>query len=64
MKALQLTGYGGSGRLRIVDVPQPVAAPGEVLIRVHYAGLNPVDYKDARWLAARDPVVCAAGHDG
>ena len=45
MKALQLTGYGGSGRLRMVDVPQPVPASGEVLIRVHYAGLNPVDYK-------------------
>ena len=45
MKALQLRGYGGNGKLQVVDVPQPEPATGEVLIGVHYAGLNPVDYK-------------------
>lgn len=45
MKALQLTGYGGNRKLQLVDVPRPEPATGELLIRVHYAGLNPVDYK-------------------
>ena len=45
MKALQLTGYGDNGKLRLTDLPRPAPGPGEVLVRVHFAGLNPVDYK-------------------
>jgi alcohol dehydrogenase len=45
MRALQLTGYGGNANLRVADIPRPAPQTGEVLIRVHYAGLNPVDYK-------------------
>jgi alcohol dehydrogenase len=45
MKALQLSAYGDNRKLQLVGVPQPAPATGEALIRVHYAGLNPVDYK-------------------
>ena len=45
MRALQLIGYGSSDKLQLHDVPTPQSDPGQVLIRVHYAGLNPVDYK-------------------
>ncbi|MDY3688976.1 MAG: zinc-binding dehydrogenase [Bifidobacterium pseudolongum] len=31
--------------MELADVPRPQAAPGHVLIQVHAAGLNPVDYK-------------------
>lgn len=45
MRALVLTRYGGPEAMELREVPQPEPGPGEVLIRVHAAGLNPVDYK-------------------
>lgn len=45
MRAVQLTGYGDNRKLRLAEVPVPEPGPGEVLIRVRYAGLNPVDFK-------------------
>ncbi len=45
MKALVLNGYGGNEKLSLVEAPKPVPTAKQVLIRVEYAGLNPVDYK-------------------
>ncbi|HET7887194.1 MAG TPA: NADP-dependent oxidoreductase [Bradyrhizobium sp.] len=45
MRALVLAGYGGPDRTALAEVPQPVPGAGELLVRVHAAGLNPVDYK-------------------
>lgn len=43
MLAYVLTRYRHPMELR--EVPKPAAGPGEVLLRVRAAGLNPVDYK-------------------
>ena len=43
MKALVLKSYGGAGGLAITDVARPMIKPDEILVRVHAAGLNPVD---------------------
>jgi hypothetical protein len=43
MKAVQLHAFGGPQVLRYEDAPKPVAAPGEVLVQVHAASLNPPD---------------------
>ena len=40
-KAVQLSAYGGIEQLAIVDVPKPVPAAGEVVVRVVAAGTNP-----------------------
>jgi len=40
MKAVVTTGNGGYDKLDYRDVPIPEPAPGEVLIRVHAAGVN------------------------
>ena len=45
MKAVSIYYYGGPGVLAYEDAPRPHPAPGEVLVRVHAAGINPVDWK-------------------
>lgn len=46
MKAVVLTGAGGTDMLKLKKVPDPVIkVPQEVLVRLHAAGINPVDYK-------------------
>jgi NADPH:quinone reductase-like Zn-dependent oxidoreductase len=45
MKAIVFNGYGGNDVIEIQDVPKPSPRPDEVLIRVHAAGVNPVDWK-------------------
>ena len=49
MRAFVLAGYGTiSDHLRLAEIPDPVAGPGEVLIEIHAASLNPIDFKIAR----------------
>ena len=43
MKALAFNEFGGPGKLRLQDVPDPKAAPGEVLVRVRACALNHLD---------------------
>jgi NADPH:quinone reductase-like Zn-dependent oxidoreductase len=45
MKAVSIYYYGGPGVLAYEDAPRPHPAPGDVLVRVHAAGINPVDWK-------------------
>jgi NADPH:quinone reductase-like Zn-dependent oxidoreductase len=40
-KAVRFNEYGGTDVLQVVDVPDPVPGPGEVLVRVKAAGINP-----------------------
>jgi NADPH:quinone reductase-like Zn-dependent oxidoreductase len=45
MKAIVVHQYGGPEVLKFEDYPDPVPGPGEVLVRVAAAGVNPLDYK-------------------
>nr|MBA3823183.1 NADP-dependent oxidoreductase [Ktedonobacterales bacterium] len=45
MQAIILTAFGSSEHFRLADVPTPLPRPGEVRVRVHAAGFNPVDYQ-------------------
>lgn len=45
MKAAVLHEYGGPSKLRYEDFPDPQPGPGEVLVRVLAASINPVDWK-------------------
>jgi NADPH:quinone reductase-like Zn-dependent oxidoreductase len=50
--------YGGPDVLEVVDVPRPVPGPGQVLVEVKAAGINPGEAKirsgalHSRWPAA------------
>jgi NADPH:quinone reductase-like Zn-dependent oxidoreductase len=45
MRAIAVNRWGGRDVLELVDVDPPPVAPDGVLVRVHAAGVNPVDYK-------------------
>src|ERR1700730_2883971 len=45
MKAVVVHQYGGPEVLKFVEYPDPVAGPGEVLVRVAATSVNPIDYK-------------------
>ncbi len=43
MKAVQLIAHGAPGQLVCAETPDPVAGPGEVVVRVRACGLNRLD---------------------
>ena len=45
MKAIRIHNYGGPEVLRYEDAPRPTPGPGELLIKVYAASVNPVDWK-------------------
>ena len=45
MKAVRFDEYGGTDVLQVADVPQPEPGPGEVLVQVKAAGINPGEAK-------------------
>src|SRR6476660_5774388 len=44
MKAIRIHNYGGPEVLQYEDAPRPEPQAGEVLVRVHAAGVNPIDW--------------------
>jgi NADPH:quinone reductase-like Zn-dependent oxidoreductase len=45
MKAIRIHNYGAPEVLKYEDAPRPEPQAGEVLVRVHAAGVNPIDWK-------------------
>lgn len=45
MKAIVIDGYGGIDRMRLAERPDPTPGPGELLVAVRAASVNPVDWK-------------------
>jgi NADPH:quinone reductase-like Zn-dependent oxidoreductase len=45
MQAVRLQSYGGPDKLQLETVARPAAAPGQLLIQVRSASINPVDWK-------------------
>ncbi|HEX4823914.1 MAG TPA: NADP-dependent oxidoreductase [Candidatus Polarisedimenticolaceae bacterium] len=45
MKAVAIRAFGGPEKLAVMEMPDPKAARGEILIRTVAAGVNPVDWK-------------------
>ncbi len=48
MKAVLLKDFGGVENFDLTEVPAPVAGPGQVLVKIHAASVNPVDTKIRR----------------
>lgn len=43
MQAILAREFGGPGVLRLEQVPDPIAGPGQVRVRIHAVGVNPYD---------------------
>src|ERR1043165_9072676 len=57
MKAVRIHSFGAPDVLVYEDVPRPEPATGEVLIKIHAVGINPVDWKSRQHggIAPHDP---------
>lgn len=53
MFAMIIEETGGPEVFKYAEIPTPVPQPGEVLIRVAYAGVNPADWKNRQGLLAQ-----------
>ncbi|SFT15123.1 NADP-dependent oxidoreductase [Paenibacillus sp. BC26] len=45
IKAIRVHQYGGSEELQLEEIPRPQPGEGEVLVRVHAAGVLPIEWK-------------------
>ena len=62
MQAVRFDEYGDVDVLNVVEVPQPVPGPGQVLVRVKAAGINPGEAKIRQGLLhSRWPAVFPSG---
>jgi NADPH2:quinone reductase len=65
MHAILVREFGGPEVLQIAEMPDPVPAAGQVLVRVHAAGVNPYDtYMRTGNYATKPPLPYIPGADG
>jgi NADPH2:quinone reductase len=65
MKAIVVRQFGGPEVLELEEVPTPKPAAGQVLVRIHAAGVNPYDtYMRAGTYAIKPPLPYTPGSDG
>ena len=65
MKAIVVHEFGGPEVLKLEEVPTPKPADGQVLVRIHGAGVNPYDtYMRAGTYAVKPPLPYTPGSDG
>ncbi len=65
MKAIRVHQFGGPAVLKLEEVPDPKAGPGDVVVRVRAAGVNPVDaYIATGTYPRKPPLPYTPGQDG
>jgi len=65
MRAIVVHKFGGPEELKLEEIPTPKPAAGQVLVRIHGAGVNPYDtYMRAGTYAVKPPLPYTPGSDG
>src|SRR5260221_5830358 len=63
MKAVCIHRFGGPEVMDIEEVPVPQPQADELLVRVHAASVNPIDYKIRRGVGGADKLPLTLGRD-
>ena len=65
MKAIRVHEFGGPEVLKLEEVPTPKPSAGQVLVRIHAAGVNPYEtYMRAGTYPLKPPLPYTPGSDG
>jgi len=65
MKSIRVHEFGGPEQLKLEEVPDPQPGPGQVVVRVHAAGVNPVEsYIRTGTYAFKPTLPYTPGQDG
>lgn len=65
MKAIQVSEFGGPEKLVLRDVPEPQPGPGQLVVRIRAAGVNPVEtYVRTGTYAMKPQLPYTPGSDG
>jgi NADPH2:quinone reductase len=65
MKAIRIYEFGGPEVLKLEEVPTPKPSAGQVLVRIHAAGVNPYEtYMRAGTYPLKPPLPYTPGSDG
>ncbi len=65
MKAIRVREFGGPEVMKLEDVPDPQPGKGEVVVKIHAAGVNPVDaYMRSGTYARKPQLPYTPGADG
>jgi NADPH2:quinone reductase len=65
MKAISVAEFGGPEVMKLVELPRPQPGPGQVLVRIYAAGVNPVEtYIRAGTYPRKPALPFTPGNDG
>lgn len=64
MRAIVVGGHGGPEVMRLAELPIPAPGPGELLVRIKAAGVNPFDTYVRAGIGTRPPLPYTPGDDG
>lgn len=63
MKAIRVDHFGGPETVKLEQIPKPQPKAGQILVRVHATGVNPIDWKLREGMFRELPVPFTPGGD-
>ncbi len=64
MKAIRIHAFGAPEVMQLEEIPHPQPGPGQVVVRLHAVGVNPVETYIRSGIYPKPPTPFTPGHDG